>query len=316
MKRRDFLKRSAIVGAGVALTLSGCKQTKQVNDSQPETTAALENIPDLVAVMGGEPVELLKKALDELGGIGNFVKRGQSVVIKPNIGWDRVPELAANTNPLIVGELVRQCVSAGASRVIVFDNTCDQWQLCYSASGIEAEVKAAGGTMIPGNEERYYKDVSLPMGISLKSTKIHEALLDADIWFNVPVLKNHGGAKLTCAMKNYMGIVWDRRIFHQSDLQQCIADVCTWTKKPVLNIVDAYRIMHQNGPQGRSEADVATIRSLIASTDIVATDVASLSLFNQVKELELEAVTHIGMGEAFKLGTTNLDNLDIRRIRL
>jgi len=117
-------------------------------------------------------------------------------------------------------------------------------------------------------------------------------------------------------MKNYMGIVWDRRVFHQNDLHQCIADVCTWTKKPVLNIVDAYRIVHQNGPQGRSEADVATIKSLIASKDIVAADTAAVRLFNQVKTLDLAAVTHISKGEAFKLGTTNLDNVDIRRIRL
>lgn len=84
-----------------------------------------------------------------------------------------------------------------------------------------------------------------------EKAKIHESLIEADAWINVPILKNHGGAKLSCAMKNMMGIVWDRRFFHQNDLQQCIADICTWKKKPVLNIVDAYRMMHQNGPQGK-----------------------------------------------------------------
>lgn len=117
-------------------------------------------------------------------------------------------------------------------------------------------------------------------------------------------------------MKNYMGIVWDRRFFHQNDLQQCIADICTWQKKPVLNIVDAYRIMHQNGPQGKSAADVATLKSLIASPNIVAIDTAALRLFNQVKKLDMAAVGHIGKGEALKLGTTNLDNVTIKRIKI
>ena len=130
------------------------------------------------------------------------------------------------------------------------------------------------------------------------------------------MLKHHGGAKLTCPLKNYMGIVWDRRFFHQNDLQQCIADICTWQKKPVLNIVDAYRIMHQNGPQGKSLADVATLKSLIASPNIVAVDTAALSLFNHVKKLDMAAVGHIKNGESLKLGTTDLKSLNIKRIKL
>ena len=178
-------------------------------------------------------------------------------------------------------------LGAGASKVTVFDHTCDNWQKCYETSGIAEAVKEAGGIIMPANDEKYFKEVSIPGGVNLKSAKIHEALIEADAWINVPVLKNHGGAKMTCAMKNYMGIVWDRRFFHQNDLQQCIADICTWQKKPVLNIVDAYRIMHQNGPQGKSAADVATLKSLIASTNIVAIDTAALRLFNQVKKLDM-----------------------------
>lgn len=139
-----------------------------------------------------------------------------------------------------------------------------------------------------------------------EKAKIHESLIEADAWINVPILKNHGGAKLSCAMKNMMGIVWDRRFFHQNDLQQCIADICTWKKKPVLNIVDAYRMMHQNGPQGKSAADVATLKSMIVSPNIVAVDTAALALFNQVKKLDMAAVGHLSKGEALKLGSTDL----------
>jgi uncharacterized protein (DUF362 family) len=310
MRRRNFLKTSVVAGAALALNFDGLQAALSSN------TMAVEAAPELVAVMGGEPEAMLSKALETLGGIGNYVKKGQKVVIKPNIGWDRTPDLAGNTNPELIKALVKGCLDAGASKVTVFDNTCDNWQKCYQSSGIADAVKAAKGLIVPGNDEKYYKEVSLPKGVKLKSVKIHEALLEADVWFNVPVLKNHGGAKLSCAMKNYMGIVWDRRFFHSNDLQQCIADICTWDKKPALNIVDAYRMMHQNGPQGKSAADVATIKSLIASSNIVAIDTAALGLFNQVKKLDIKAVGHIRLGESLKLGTTDLDKVNIKRIRI
>ena len=310
MKRRDFLKTSAVAGAALSLNFDGLQAALSSN------TGAVEKAPDLVAVMGGEPAAMLDKALEALGGIGKFVKKGQKVVIKPNIGWDRAPEMAGNTNPELVAALVKKCLGAGAQKVTVFDHTCDNWQKCYETSGISDAVKKAGGIMMPGNDEKYYKEVAIPGGVTLKNAKIHESLIEADVWINVPVLKNHGGAKLTCAMKNYMGIVWDRRYFHSNDLQQCIADICTWNKKPVLNIVDAYRIMHKNGPQGKSLSDVAQLKTLIASTNIVATDTAALRFFNQVEKLDISAVGHIGKGEALKLGTSNLDKLTIKRIKI
>ncbi len=310
MKRRDFLKTSALAGVALTLNFEGLQAALASN------TVAVEAVPDMVAVMGGEPAAMLDKALKALGGMGNYVKKGQKIVVKPNIGWDRAPEMAGNTNPELVKALVQRCFEAGAEKVTVFDHTCDNWQKCYETSGIEKAAKEAGAIVMPANDERYYKEVSIPGGKKLKSAKIHEALLEADAWINVPVLKNHGGAKLTCAMKNYMGIVWDRRYFHQNDLQQCIADICTWEKKPVLNIVDAYRIMHQNGPQGKTIADVATLKSLIASPNIVAIDTAALSLFNQVKELDITAASHIGKGEELHLGTTDLKSLNIQRIKL
>ena len=313
MKRRDFLRTSAIMSTSAAVSLNFDRLQAALNSN----TIAVESVPDIVAVMGGEPEEMLDKALEALGGIGNFVKKGQKIVVKPNIGWDRTPEIAGCTNPDLIGALVKKCLEAGASKVSVFDHTCDVWKRCYTSSGIEAAVKAAGGDMIPANDEKYYNvSISLPKGINLKSAKIHEALNEADAWINVPILKNHGGTKFSCAMKNLMGIVLDPKYFHANNLHQCIADICTWEKKPVLNIVDAYRILFQNGPQGKSAADVNLAKSLIASKDIVAIDTAALQFFNQVKKLELEAVSHITMGQTHKLGTTDLKSLNIKRIKI
>ncbi|MBP6610875.1 MAG: DUF362 domain-containing protein [Paludibacter sp.] len=312
MDRRDFLKALALTGA--AFTIKEVDAMTLL--SQNFAAGAAAEKYDLVAVMGGSPVDMFRKGIAELGGMGSFVKKGQRVVVKPNIGWDKIPELAANTNPELVGEIVRQCFAAGAKEVVVFDHTCDNWQKCYANSGIEKAAKAAGAKMMPAHEESYYRTVALPKGIKLKSTQVHKAILDSDVWINVPVLKNHGGAKMSIAMKNHMGIVWDRGFFHANDLQQCIADVCTLDKKPVLNVVDAYRLMKNNGPRGKSEADVVLSKGLFISQNIVAIDTASTSFFNQARDMPLDTVKHIGKGEEHKLGTTKLNSLEIKRIKI
>ncbi|HOK51673.1 MAG TPA: DUF362 domain-containing protein, partial [Bacteroidales bacterium] len=266
---------------------------------------------DLVAVMGGEPDVMFDRAIAAMGGIGKYVKKGMRVVVKPNIGWDKTPEYAANTNPLLVKRIVEHCFQAGAKEVLVFDNTCDQWQRCYTNSGIEKAVKDAGGKLIPGNSEGYYHPVNIAAGKRLKQTKEHEAILESDVFINVPVLKSHGGATLTIAMKNMMGIVWDRGYWHRNDLHQCIADFASY-RKPTLNIIDAYRVMKQNGPKGVSLSDVVTMKSLIISEDIVAADAAAAKLFG----LNPENVDYIKIAAQMGIGNMNLEKLNIGRIKV
>ncbi|SFS75503.1 Tat (twin-arginine translocation) pathway signal sequence [Porphyromonadaceae bacterium NLAE-zl-C104] len=313
MDRRNFLRAVALTGAA----LTTVKETDAMSIlTQSFETANAAKKYDLVAVMGGEPEAMFRKAIAEMGGISNFISKGDKVCVKPNIGWDQPVEMAANTNPKLVEEIVKQCFDAGASEVTVFDHTCDDWRKSYANSGIEEAAKKAGAKVVPAHQESYYKSVSLPKGRSLKTTKIHQAIVDSDKWINVPVLKNHGGAQLTISMKNYMGIVWDRGFFHANDLQQCIADVCTYPKKPVLNIVDAYRLMKTSGPRGRSLSDVVLSKGLFISQDIVAADTAAANFFNQAREMPLDKVTHISKGEELGIGTMKLDNLNIRRLRI
>ncbi len=310
MKRRDFFKSAAVLSAATLLN------SNVLGSNSTAGKLAVQSEPDLVAVMGGEPDVMLARAIKELGGIGRYVKKGDKVVIKPNIGWDKKPEMAANTNPILVGALVKMCKSAGASEIIVFDHTCQDWKKSYTNSGIEAAVTQAGGKMVPGNDESYYRDVEIPQGVNMKKNKIHKALLDCDVWFNVPVLKHHGGAKNSISMKNLMGIVWDRGFFHGHDLHQCIADISTFHKKPALNIVDAYRIMKSNGPQGKSEADVVLLKSLLVSPDYVAVDTASMKMFSQVQPTDMKDVRYIGLAEKLHVGTQNLEKLNVKKIKL
>ena len=312
MDRRNFLKTIALSGA--TLTTIKDAEAMSILKQSFQTTQAAKY--DLVAVMGSEPEIMFRQAITEMGGMGNFIKRGDKVCVKPNIGWDQPPEMGADTNPKLVAEIIKQCFDAGAKEVVVFDHPCDEWRKCYANSGIEAAAKAAGAKVMPAHQESYYKEVSVPKGKNLKSAKIHEAIVDSDKWINVPCLKNHGGAQLTISMKNYMGIVWDRGYFHANDLQQCIADICTYEKRPVLNVVDAYRIMKTNGPRGKSPSDVVLAKGLFISQDIVAVDTAAANFFNQVRKIPVESVKHIVNAQALGLGTMDLDNLKIKRIKI
>ena len=312
MDRREFLKTLAVSGAAFTIKMNGGMGVL----AQVIKNSSTDKSVDLVAIMGGEPEAMFKKAIAEMGGMGKFVKSGYKVVVKPNIGWDKTPELAATTNPKLVEEIVRQCFVSGAKEVTVFDNTCDDWKKCYENSGIESSAKKAGAKVVPANEKSYYREVALPKGKKLKDARVHEAILDCDVWINVPILKHHGGANMSIAMKNLMGIVWDRKIFHISNLQQCIADVCTLDKKPILNVVDAYRVLKTNGPRGKSKEDVVTAKGLFISQDMVAVDTAATKFFNQIREMPLEDVKYLEQGQDLKIGTMNIDNLNVKRLKM
>lgn len=254
---------------------------------------------------------MLDRALAELGGMKAFVKPGQTVLVKPNIGWDVPPERGANTHPELVQRIVELCLEAGARSVQIFDNPVDGWRRAYETSGIEAAARKAGATMVNGKDESLYRQASVPRGVKLREARVHRLYLDADVVINVPVLKTHGGARITACLKNLMGVVWDRRVYHQLDLHQCIADFVT-LRKPELNILDAYQPMVRNGPRGRSADDCVVMRTLLVSTDPVAVDAAGARMLN----LEPDQVAHIPLAAKLGLGTADLDQVEVRRIRL
>ncbi|HPO56938.1 MAG: DUF362 domain-containing protein [Ignavibacteriaceae bacterium] len=305
MDRRNFIKTGIAAGllAGTA-NLQPSALHGFFSDSAPADAPF-----DLVAIKGGEPDAMFLKALDAMGGMKRFVKKNQKVVVKPNIGWDVVPEKAANTNPKLVSAIIRSCFDAGAKEVYVFDNTCDNWTRCYSNSGIEKAVKDAKGKLVPGNQESYYHPIELKNTKKLSKAKEHELILESDVFINVPVLKHHGSGKITVAMKNLMGIVWDRGFWHRNDLHQCIADFASY-RKPDLNIVDAYNVMLQNGPRGVSVDDLVLMKSQIISTDMLAADVASAKLFG----IQPENVNYIKYGTSMKIGQGDLSKLNIKRL--
>jgi len=301
-----FLKKSVINGVALGCCLLPGRPERLL------AKAAAWGPPDLVAVKNGAPDAMFKQAIAMMGGMNKFVQKGQTVVVKPNIGFAQPPENGATTNPLLVKSIVEHCVGAGAKKVYVFDNvgtsSYGTARKCYQQSGIEAAAKSAGALVAPADAYKYYQNVAIPKAKALTSTDVHELVLEADVLINVPVLKNHRYTYQTIAMKNLMGVVWNRMAYHYTDLEQCIADFCLF-RKPDLNIVDAYRVMWRSGPRGGSPEDVVLKKTLLISRDIVAVDAAASRVYGMAPE----RVRHIKLGHEMKIGNMNLEELNIRR---
>ncbi len=310
MERREFFRKAigTTLVAGAGLKMAGYNALFASNFSAIEKLGAAY---DLVAVMGGTPEQMFDKGIAELGGMQNFVKPGQTVVVKPNIGWDQPEEVGANTNPALVKRIIEHCFNAGAKEVFVFDNTCDKWVNCYKNSGIEKVAKEAGAKVVPADGKNYYREVQVPNGRNLKTAKVHEKILDSDVFINVPILKDHKGGRISVCMKNLMGIVENRYFWHGHNLHQCIADFATYSK-PTLNVVDAYRVMVKNGPRGISADDCVIKKSLLIGTDMVAVDAAAAKIFG----IEPDEVEYINLAHEMKVGNKNLSELNIKRIKV
>ena len=312
MKRREFV--TAISTAAAALPFG---------DLLAETSSKKSGDVDMVAIRNGEAADMFERGIAEMGGMKRFVKKGQKVVVKPNIGWDRTPDYGSNTNPELVGRIVKHCFEAGAREVLCFDHTCgENWNERYEISGIKAAVEKNGGEMVTGQVSSMFEDQDIPRGVSLKHAKVHKLAINPDVFINVPVLKNHSGTKITCAMKNYMGCIEDRPWWHKHDLPQCIADFSTY-QKTTLTIVDAYRVMLKAGPRGTSPEFAPVVKYQIISTDIVAADVAAVQLyanvakqFNMGVPYKLSDIKYIAAAVKLGVGTDDLSKLNVKRIAL
>ena len=262
MNRREFLKFSGIFIAMNRLLM------KEVSAKETSVVAVAE---------GRDYGAVTRKAIDALGGIGRFVKAGNTVVVKPNMGWDRRPEQAATTHPAVVKAIVEECLKAGAKKVKVFDNTCNDMRRAYENSGIPAALKDLRNVDVRYMEEERYKKIPLK-GTFLKEWEVYGDALSADVFINVPIAKHHSLTVLTLGLKNMMGILGGDRGFIHRQIEDALADVNS-TVKSHLVVIDATRILIAHGPTGGSLRDVKVLNKVIASADIVAADAYATGLF-------------------------------------
>jgi uncharacterized protein (DUF362 family) len=259
-------------------------------------TPARPDLPEMAVIQNGEPAKLVRRAVEELGGIRRFVSRGDVVVVKPNVAWDRTPEQSANTNPEAVAEMVRMCAEAGAKKVIVTDVTINQAVRTFQRSGIGAAARAAGAeVLLP--DPSLYKNVDLK-GEVLRSWQVFEPFLNADKMINMPVAKHHSLCYVTLGMKNWYGILGGPRHQLHQRIHESLADLANFMR-PTLTVLDAYRVLLRNGPGGGALADVALKKTVIAGTDPVAIDAYAAKGFwnlgpDQLPYLKMAAARRLG----------------------
>jgi len=303
MDRREFLQKFTMYSAGAIIA-------SPIFEIIPPVLAKIVQ-PKICIGVDQDYKKLVQKTLSPLGGMSAFVKKGARVVVKPNIGWDRKPEQAANTHPQVVKAIVELALASGASKVQVFDRTCNSERMCYNNSGIQQAVASIGDrrAVCEFMDHRKYIPVSIKKGKSLKEWSFYKDALAADCYINVPIAKHHRLASLSLGLKNVMGIMGGERGRIHSNLGQYLADMGT-VIRPDLTIIDATRILLNNGPQGGNLSDVKTLHTLIATTDMVAADAYATTLFGKKPEQIESTKKAYAMG----LGEMHLNRMNIIKV--
>jgi len=281
MKRRDFLK------VAIGSCLFGGISCEVL--AQGTSVVALAEGQDYGAIT--------RNVISALGGMRSFVKPGNTVVVKPNIGWDRKPEYAATTHPLVVKAVVEECVKAGAKRVKVFDIPCNDPRRCDENSGIQDILQGLKNVEMKHVERERFRNTKIN-GAFLKEWEFYDEALSADVLINVPIAKHHGLTRLTLGLKNMMGIMGGNRGYIHRNMDDALADI-NRTVRSHLTIIDATRILLDHGPQGGSMKDVNVLNRVLASTDIVAADAYATTFFNlNHQDISTTAAAHKrGLGE-------------------
>jgi uncharacterized protein (DUF362 family) len=305
ISRREFIKQQAKNSLFLATTASGL--------FVPRFSLAAA-LPD-IGVAKGSAIAATKAAVDLIGGIKSVVKKGQRVLIKPNMSFPRSPEQASNTHPDVVKTVAAMCKDAGASKVMILDHTLGSGKMCVRASGIGPALETIDKNMVHAiNNASFYKEVTLSKAKSLTTTDVAKEALKADVLIAVPVAKSHSATGVSLSMKGMMGLIYDRAVMHRMDLNETIVDLVTLLRAD-LTIVDGTRVLSTGGPQGPGK--VLKKDMIIASKDMVAADAYAVSAFEWYgKKYKPSQVKHIRLAHERGLGRADIENLSIKTVRV
>ncbi len=300
--RRKFLR---LLGGAAGMAAAGGAGIAGVGIGAMEASAAAGASAKVAVASGARPSENVARAVAAIGGIKEFVSRGDVVVLKPNIGWDRSPDQAANTDPGVVVALAEMCLSAGAKEVRVFDRTCNDPRRCYVNSGIQSAVEAFGkkhgSVRIYHVEDRKFRRTAIPGAFAMREWDLYKDALEADKIINVPVAKHHSLATATLGLKNMMGVMGGNRGQIHYNLSDCLIDL--HRRVPTsLTVIDATRVLLRNGPSGGNLADVRVEGKVFASRDVVAADTIAAERIFGWKPRDVE---HIRKALDAKIGVSS-----------
>ena len=304
MDRRKFLKYQALGALWVTTVGTVIAPKKGLADMVPD-----------IAVAKGSVANATRAAVEMLGGIKQFVKPGDKVVIKPNMSFASSPRYGSNTHPKAVRELVVLCKEAGASKISVLDHTLAPPEMCLNRSGIKRACDAIEkGIVRSANDYELYQEVPVKDGITMSKTRVLKDVLEADVLIAAPAAKSHSSTVVSLSMKGMMGLIWDRRSMHWQGLDEGIVDICSVLKAD-LTVVDGSKVLSTNGPRGPGK--VLNAGTIIASKDMVAADAYTVALFEWWgSRKKPEEIAHIQQAHNRKLGRMDIKNLSIKRVEV
>jgi len=313
--RREVLARVAgtaaaaagVTGAGLALVDREPAPPRIATGLGDHRVERAGGAVGLAIARGKDPAVNVRRAIEAMGGMGAFVRRGERVVVKPNVGWNRLPEQAANTEPAVVAEVVRLALGAGAAQVWVTDVPVNTAERCFARSGIAEAARAAGARVVLPTDGGF-RLVSVA-GATLREAEVLWPFLEADRVINLPVVKQHGLSRATLAMKNWYGILGGHRARLHQDIHRSVVDLAALVK-PTLTVMDATRVLLANGPSGGSLDDVRRLDTVAVSADEVALDAFGASLLG----LSPADVGSIALGERAGLGRADWRSLRVEEI--
>jgi uncharacterized protein (DUF362 family) len=310
---------AAAVAAGAQIGLGGCSSTTGGKPTTASGTAGprLVGKPDgldLAVAENADAAQAVRAAIDAYGGIARYVHKGDFVVLSPNIGFQRAPDVGATTNPQVLRAVVDLCKQAGATRITVLDYTLDDPQLSFAANGTQDVLKGTGATLVSPADESLY----VPMDLSKCpkhradniAQKVARDVMRADVFIPMPVAKDHEAAKCSLSMKKLMGVIWDRKSYHRSDLHTCIAELNA-TLKPTLIVMDATRCLQTRGPKGPGE--VTQPHQVVVGVEPASVDAYSCKYLT-VKGIKPTDVPYIVKGAEMGLGQIDVSKLKVKEV--
>jgi uncharacterized protein (DUF362 family) len=306
--RRDFLR--AGVAAGATVLAGGPGALLSPVQALGQETGVF---PDVVISKGRDPEAITRAAVEALGGMKRFVKKGAKVIIKPNMSFASGPDAGSNTHPGVVRAVAKMCEEAGAAKIAVLDNVLNQPEACLEQSKIPEQCKNIGNLDVAVvKNKRMFQETKISNGVSLKSMEVIADVLSADVLIAVPVGKSHSSAGVSLSMKGMMGLIYDRNVFHVRDLHECIVDMVS-VLKPHLVVIDGTRILSTGGPGGPGK--VIPLNLVVASPDMVAADAQMVTLGTWYgRRFEPKQVRHITIAAERGLGRMDLGSLKIKEL--
>jgi uncharacterized protein (DUF362 family) len=282
MDRRQFIRHMALTGATATGALAAGlflweKQHfvpgfgEKSGISLPNFAGELSRTQTQLAIAHGtDRIRTTRAALDALGGMKRFVQKGDVVMLKPNVAFDRPPALAATTHPDSLRAVAQLVLEAGAKKVVVADNPINSPAGCFLKSGLAAVADELNLELIYP-EQSAFTDLKMDGEILRHWPLFHRPFEKADKVIGIAPCKDHNLCSASMTMKNWYGLLGGRRNQFHQHIHSIISDFALMIK-PTLVVLDGMHVLMSNGPTGGRLSDVKEMGTVVAGTDMVSVD--------------------------------------------